>query len=67
MEGLCQGIDEDLVARTYLYVAPLAVLIGAVLGKWVRIPTTYAGGGKGEAIVIMAVIAFRIYVKIFRT
>ncbi|KAI9467082.1 Phosphoribosylformimino-5-aminoimidazole carboxamide ribotide isomerase [Lactarius psammicola] len=31
VEGLCQGIDEDLVA---------------LLGKWVRIPTTYAGGAK---------------------
>ncbi|KAH9179619.1 Phosphoribosylformimino-5-aminoimidazole carboxamide ribotide isomerase [Lactarius sanguifluus] len=31
VEGLCQGIDEDLVA---------------LLGRWVRIPTTYAGGAK---------------------
>ncbi|KAI0254758.1 Phosphoribosylformimino-5-aminoimidazole carboxamide ribotide isomerase [Lactifluus subvellereus] len=31
VEGLCQGIDEDLVA---------------LLGKWVTIPTTYAGGAK---------------------
>ncbi|KAH9077101.1 Phosphoribosylformimino-5-aminoimidazole carboxamide ribotide isomerase [Lactarius deliciosus] len=31
VEGLCQGIDEDLVD---------------LLGKWVRIPTTYAGGAK---------------------
>ncbi|KAH9977710.1 Phosphoribosylformimino-5-aminoimidazole carboxamide ribotide isomerase [Lactifluus volemus] len=34
VEGLCQGIDEDLVA---------------LLGKWVRIPTTYAGGAKDIA------------------
>jgi len=31
VEGLCQGIDEDLVSR---------------LGQWVNIPTTYAGGAK---------------------
>ncbi|KAI0375707.1 Phosphoribosylformimino-5-aminoimidazole carboxamide ribotide isomerase [Pilatotrama ljubarskyi] len=31
VEGLCQGIDEELVTR---------------LGEWVTIPTTYAGGAK---------------------
>ncbi|EIN10740.1 Phosphoribosylformimino-5-aminoimidazole carboxamide ribotide isomerase [Punctularia strigosozonata HHB-11173 SS5] len=31
VEGLCQGIDEELVSK---------------LGEWVRIPTTYAGGAK---------------------
>ncbi|KIK97873.1 hypothetical protein PAXRUDRAFT_824500 [Paxillus rubicundulus Ve08.2h10] len=31
VEGLCQGIDEDLVRK---------------LGEWVTIPTTYAGGAK---------------------
>jgi phosphoribosylformimino-5-aminoimidazole carboxamide ribotide isomerase len=31
VEGLCRGIDEDLVK---------------CLGEWVSIPTTYAGGGK---------------------
>ncbi|KAK9897512.1 Phosphoribosylformimino-5-aminoimidazole carboxamide ribotide isomerase [Cystobasidium minutum MCA 4210] len=31
VEGLCQGIDEDLVRS---------------LGEWVRIPTTYAGGAR---------------------
>ncbi|EGN93041.1 hypothetical protein SERLA73DRAFT_116453 [Serpula lacrymans var. lacrymans S7.3] len=31
VEGLCQGIDEDLVRK---------------LGEWVNIPTTYAGGAK---------------------
>ncbi|KAF9900453.1 Enzyme that catalyzes the fourth step in the histidine pathway [Lobosporangium transversale] len=30
VEGLCKGIDEELVR---------------VLGEWTRIPTTYAGGG----------------------
>ncbi|KAL1702306.1 hypothetical protein EV121DRAFT_293457 [Schizophyllum commune] len=31
VEGLCQGIDQDLVRK---------------LGEWVTIPTTYAGGAK---------------------
>ncbi|KAI8364055.1 phosphoribosylformimino-5-aminoimidazole carboxamide ribotide isomerase [Blakeslea trispora] len=31
VEGLCNGIDEELVQR---------------LGEWVTIPTTYAGGGR---------------------
>ncbi|PCH36909.1 Phosphoribosylformimino-5-aminoimidazole carboxamide ribotide isomerase [Wolfiporia cocos MD-104 SS10] len=31
VEGLCQGIDRELVAK---------------LGEWVTIPTTYAGGAK---------------------
>jgi phosphoribosylformimino-5-aminoimidazole carboxamide ribotide isomerase len=31
VEGLCNGIDEDLVKA---------------LGEWVSIPTTYAGGGR---------------------
>ncbi|RPD67092.1 Phosphoribosylformimino-5-aminoimidazole carboxamide ribotide isomerase [Lentinus tigrinus ALCF2SS1-7] len=31
VEGLCQGIDEELVSK---------------LGQWVTIPTTYAGGAK---------------------
>ncbi|EIM22066.1 Phosphoribosylformimino-5-aminoimidazole carboxamide ribotide isomerase [Wallemia mellicola CBS 633.66] len=31
VEGLCKGIDEDLVKK---------------LGEWVNIPTTYAGGAK---------------------
>ncbi|KLO19944.1 Phosphoribosylformimino-5-aminoimidazole carboxamide ribotide isomerase [Schizopora paradoxa] len=31
VEGLCKGIDEELVTR---------------LGEWVNIPTTYAGGAK---------------------
>jgi phosphoribosylformimino-5-aminoimidazole carboxamide ribotide isomerase len=31
VEGLCKGIDEDLVRK---------------LGEWVTIPTTYAGGAR---------------------
>ncbi|KAH9899804.1 Phosphoribosylformimino-5-aminoimidazole carboxamide ribotide isomerase [Cubamyces lactineus] len=34
VEGLCQGIDEELVRK---------------LGEWVSIPTTYAGGAKSVA------------------
>jgi phosphoribosylformimino-5-aminoimidazole carboxamide ribotide isomerase len=34
VEGLCQGIDRDLVAK---------------LGQWTPIPTTYAGGAKALA------------------
>lgn len=37
VEGLCKGIDEDLVEK---------------LGEWVSIPTTYAGGAKREYIYI---------------
>ncbi|TFY78510.1 hypothetical protein EWM64_g5501 [Hericium alpestre] len=33
VEGLCQGIDEELVTK---------------LGEWTTIPTTYAGGAKGK-------------------
>lgn len=33
VEGLCQGIDEELVEK---------------LGQWVTVPTTYAGGANGE-------------------
>ncbi|KAH7914356.1 Phosphoribosylformimino-5-aminoimidazole carboxamide ribotide isomerase [Hygrophoropsis aurantiaca] len=33
VEGLCKGIDTDLVKK---------------LGEWVTIPTTYAGGAKGN-------------------
>lgn len=33
VEGLCQGIDEELVER---------------LGEWASVPCTYAGGAKGE-------------------
>ena len=31
VEGLCRGIDEELITR---------------LGEWVRLPTTYAGGAR---------------------
>ena len=53
VEGLCKGIDEDLVTRTsQCSLAPsVLVLIGLVLGKWTTILTTYAGGAKGEMVI----------------
>jgi phosphoribosylformimino-5-aminoimidazole carboxamide ribotide isomerase len=33
VEGLCQGVDEELVRK---------------LGEWVTLPCTYAGGARGE-------------------
>jgi phosphoribosylformimino-5-aminoimidazole carboxamide ribotide isomerase len=35
VEGLCQGIDQELVER---------------LGEWVSLPCTYAGGARGESL-----------------
>lgn len=34
VEGLCEGIDKELVER---------------LGEWVNVPCTYAGGAKGQS------------------
>jgi len=50
VEGLCQGIDEELVRSvSFLCIYCFQVLIRlAELGEWVRIPTTYAGGAKGK-------------------
>lgn len=53
VEGLCQGIDEELVSSTFA--SPAWYLQGRPnilpeLGKWVTIPTTYAGGAKSESI-----------------
>lgn len=53
VEGLCQGIDEELVTRECTLLVP-ALLHTAVrftsltpgLGEWVTIPCTYAGGAK---------------------
>lgn len=49
VEGLCQGVDEELVRCEF---NPETASSGRSdqiqgLGKWVRIPTTYAGGAKG--------------------
>lgn len=37
VEGLCNGIDEKLVAST---------ICNLELGEWVNVPCTYAGGGQ---------------------
>ena len=34
VEGLCQGVDEELVRK---------------LGEWVTLPCTYAGGARGKS------------------
>ena len=51
MEGLCQGIDEELVTsalrpKRRARVRPTNRIYMAELGDWVTIPTTYAGGAK---------------------
>ena len=49
VEGLCKGIDEDLVTSKYQKIVCLNDLLNShtELGEWVTIPTTYAGGAKG--------------------
>lgn len=49
VEGLCQGIDEELVRSAMTRTTPLseADQFLSELGEWVSIPTTYAGGAKG--------------------
>ena len=37
VEGLCQGVDEELVRK---------------LGEWVSLPCTYAGGARGQSAAI---------------
>lgn len=47
VEGLCQGIDEELVQSKCLSVLHACRLNQIPeLGEWVMIPTTYAGGAK---------------------
>lgn len=51
MEGLCQGIDEELVtsqstARIGCCNCGLTVDFSSELGEWATIPCTYAGGAK---------------------
>ena len=50
VEGLCQGIDEQLVKSESRWTSVLlySTDVYAELGQWVRIPTTYAGGARGE-------------------
>jgi len=40
VEGLCQGVDEELVKN---------------LGKWVTLPCTYAGGARGQSAIVRRV------------
>ena len=63
MEGLCQGIDEDLVTSTWIRLCAedLLVLKSEVeLGEWVRLPTTYAGGAKGQLLLVLWGCAVRL-------
>jgi phosphoribosylformimino-5-aminoimidazole carboxamide ribotide isomerase len=51
VEGLCQGIDSELVTSTISRLAHSSrqlflTFLLAELGEWVTIPTTYAGGAK---------------------
>jgi len=51
VEGLCQGIDEDLVASSLIHLlcyGSSVLTSGIGLGEWVKVPTTYAGGAKGQ-------------------
>ena len=51
MEGLCQGIDEELVRSKAIpgnRFVPSLIRTLLDLGQWVSIPTTYAGGAKGD-------------------
>lgn len=54
VEGLCQGIDEELVksasspARIRYSLTDKIPSMRIELGEWVKIPTTYAGGAKSE-------------------
>lgn len=48
VEGLCQGIDEELVRSKFEIITKASRSLYRIeLGQWVRIPTTYAGGAKG--------------------
>jgi len=42
VEGLCQGVDEELVKK---------------LGDWVSLPCTYAGGARGQSAIVHQVYA----------
>jgi hypothetical protein len=53
VEGLCQGIDEDLVTSEFKssLTHQLRLIYLPELGEWTQIPTTYAGGAKGKVFV----------------
>ena len=50
VEGLCQGIDEDLVTSASIRLLCYGSVLRSEieLGEWVKVPTTYAGGAKGQ-------------------
>lgn len=54
VEGLCQGIDQELVKGQFAAHCAVqdrdadAYCIYAALGEWVTVPCTYAGGAKGR-------------------
>ena len=51
VEGLCQGIDEELVKSTLIMLLCTSGAENEIgLGEWVSIPTTYAGGAKGRPV-----------------
>lgn len=54
VEGLCQGIDQDLVKSERIHSPlPSSILnVNPELGEWVSIPTTYAGGAKGMIVTV---------------
>lgn len=54
VEGLCKGIDEDLVQSKAACLDGFqkADLCEIELGEWATIPTTYAGGAKCKCIPI---------------
>ena len=55
VEGLCQGIDEELV-KSKLHGSQLIPLTWSVeLGEWVTIPTTYAGGARRKSTMMLRV------------
>lgn len=56
MEGLCQGIDEDLVTSTSIRLLCCGSLVSKSkieLGEWTKVPTTYAGGAKGQLSLVL--------------
>ena len=62
VEGLCQGIDEDLVtSESIRLLSHGSVLESEVeLGEWVKVPTTYAGGAKGQSLLVPRGCAVRL-------
>lgn len=49
VEGLCKGIDEELVTSKFYFsfLSYVYNIRNTELGEWVTIPATYAGGAKG--------------------